>query len=347
MLKKTDNKPWVSSRHGYREALEYLDGRRKGLITSYKTPWPKANDAGVDGLEWHSTIVIGGRPGAGKTLIKNQIIREGFKLNPGQGIRVLEFNFEMAARVTAIREFSAVLGKSYKQLCSADKDMGPLKDAELQQLVTHSKKQVEYPVDVIEKKKTVRQMDGIIRDYMNTHSSTENYTYADEKTGKDIPATRTVYTPTIITIDHSILVGREERQSFLDMLYSLGETITDLKREFPIIFIVLSQLGRQVENPERSEDGKYANYILESDLFGGDALYQHADMCICINRPAKRFIKFFGPQLFIIDDDKVLVWHFLKVRNGDPRMSFFRAKYETMEVVEMPTPGTKKLNTQQ
>jgi len=29
------------------------------------------------------------------------------------------------------------------------------------------------------------------------------------------------------------------------------------------------------------------------------------------------------------------------VRNGDPRMSFFRAQFKTMEVVEMQTPGRK------
>lgn len=54
------------------------------------------------------------------------------------------------------------------------------------------------------------------------------------------------------------------------------------------MFIVLSQLNRNVDNPERNEDGKYSNYILESDIFGGDALLQHADTVIGINRPAKQ-----------------------------------------------------------
>ena len=339
MLKPTA-KPWTSSRIGFKEALEYIDGRRKGKITSYKTPWPKVNDAGVDGFEWNSMIVIGGRPGAGKTLVKNQIIREGFKLNPGQNIRALEFQFEMSQRVTAIREFSSVLGKTYKQLCSADKDTPPINDSELEKLVGYAKKQVEYPVDIIEQKKTVPVIESIIREYMEDHSIMEDYVHIDA--GKETLKQRKVYLKTIITLDHSILVGREARQSFLDMLYSLGETLTGLKREFPIIFIVLSQLGRNVEDPSRSEDGQYSNYILESDLFGGDALFQHADMVIGINRPAKRFIKFFGPDRYIIDDDTVLVWHFLKVRNGDPRMSFFRAHYQTMEVREMMTPGQKK-----
>ena len=84
-----------------------------GSIKSLRTPWDKFNDATTDGLEWHSTTVIGGRPGSGKTLIKDQIIREAFKLNPAENFRVLEFQFEMLARTSAIREYSSILGKSY------------------------------------------------------------------------------------------------------------------------------------------------------------------------------------------------------------------------------------------
>jgi hypothetical protein len=116
---------------------------------------------------------------------------------------------------------------------------------------------------------------------------------------------------------------------------------TAVKRDYPVIIIVLSQLGRQVENPDRAEEGTYGNHILESDLFGGDALYQHADMVVGVNRPGKRFIKYFGPEKYIIDSNDVLVFHFLKVRNGEPCMSFFKAQFKTMEIAEMLTPGRK------
>ena len=58
--------------------------------------------------------MIGGRPGSGKTLIKDQIIRESFALNPHDKFRVLEFQCEMVGRTSAIREFSSVTGKTYK-----------------------------------------------------------------------------------------------------------------------------------------------------------------------------------------------------------------------------------------
>jgi hypothetical protein len=37
-------------------------------------------------------------------------------------------------------------------------------------------------------------------------------------------------------------------------------------------------------------------------------------------------------------DDRTLVLHFLKARNGDTRMSFFKAMFERMEIMEMNTP---------
>ena len=163
---------------------------------------------------------------------------------------------------------------------------------------------------------------------------------------KDINGKK-VYVNTVVTVDHSNLFKKAKTEkSKTDMLYNLGEALTYLKKKFPIAFIVLSQLKREVEIAERNEDGKYGNYILETDLLGGDALFQHADMVIGMNRPAKKFIKYYGPDKYIIDDETVLVWHFLKCRNGDTRMSFFKAIFEQMRVIEMPTPGMyKKVKT--
>ena len=73
------------------------------------------------GAKIPSGALLIGPPGTGKTLIKDQIIREGFSHNTGQNIRVLEFQFEMVARASKVREFCAVLGKSYKYICSAYK----------------------------------------------------------------------------------------------------------------------------------------------------------------------------------------------------------------------------------
>ena len=67
-------------------------------------------------------------------------------------------------------------------------------------------------------------------------------------------------------------------------------------------------------------------------------MLQHADTLIGLNRPAKQKIRLYVPDRYIIEDEKTLVLHFLKARNGDARMSFFKAAFERMEIQEMDTP---------
>jgi len=259
---------------------------------------------------------------SGKTLIAEQITRESFKLNAGENFRVLQFQFEMLARSSAIREYSSIIGRSYKYLCSAD---GVLSDDDLKKCYEYAKEKIKHPIDVVEKPCTIDDFRRIIHNYMEMHS--------------EITDKGKVFTKTLITIDHSLLFKKAayEKEKH-DTLNNLGEALTELKRIYPIAFIVLSQLNRNIDHPDRAEDGKYGNYVLESDIFGADALLQHADTVIGINRPGKQKIRFYGPDRFIIEDDRVMVLHFLKCRNGDTRLSFFRAEFEKMRIVEMNTP---------
>jgi len=322
-IEKPKDRPWKDQKEGFTASLRYMQGRMKGEIKSLSTPWSKFNDAGTAGIEWNSTTVIAGRPGSGKSLILNQIVRESFELNPGENFRVLEFQMEMLARTSAIREYASSLGKSYKYLCSAEDS--PLTREDLELCLKYAKKRSDYPVDVVESPPTVREFYDIIKLYMKDHAV--------------LSGDATVYLKTLIAIDHSLLlkkaVGQKDKQ---DMLYELGEVVTDLKRKYPIAFVILSQLNRGIDSPDRNEDGKYGNYVLESDIFGADALLQHADMVVGLNRPGKQKIRFYGPDRYIIEDDKTLVMHFLKCRNGDNRMSFFKAEFDRMRIIEMKTP---------
>lgn len=332
--KKEAPKKWSSQRDGFKQSLEYLQGRMSGQIKSLKTPWAKFNDATTDGIEWNTLTVIGGRPASGKTLIAEQIVRESFPLNPSENFRVLQFQFEMLARTSAIREYSSVIGKSYKYLCSAD---GKLSESDLLKCYDYAKAKVKYPIDVVEKPCTIEEFKQIIGEYIMEHAT------CDSENNMILPKV-------LITIDHSLLFKKAPfEKDKHDMLNNLGEALTLLKRQFPISFIVLSQLNRNIDNPDRSEEGKYGNYVLESDLFGADALLQHADTVIGINRPAKQKIRFYGPDRYVIEDDRVIVLHFLKCRNGDTRLSFFKAEFEKMRLIEMITPPQqeKRLSTKQ
>lgn len=329
---------WKPQLDALNESLSYLKGRKEGTITSIKTPWTSFNNATLDGIEWHSTTVIGARPATGKTIIKTLLVNGAFTYNPGMKFRVLEFQFEMLGRNSIIREYSTHTGKSYKQLCSADLTNGILTDEEFESCRLYAKTRKDLPIDIVEEPCTVEEFKEIIHEYMMLHSNLVQV--------GDI--TKRIYTNTIITLDHSLLLkkGKGEKDKY-DTLYVLGESLTELKRKYPIAFIIVSQLNRGIDSPERNEDGKYGNFILESDIFGADALLQHADTLIGLNRPGKQKIKFYGVERYIINKDPyILAMHFLKSRNGETGLAFFRTEFEKMRIhpIEAPPTQDRKLN---
>jgi len=335
MLKEKE-KPWKSQKSDFTEALRYLRGRKAGTITSLKTPWLKFDDAGAAGIEWQSTVVVGGRSGTGKTLLKDQMVRESFALNPGENIRVLDFELEMVGTKSVIREFCSITGKSYTEMLTE------LTNEDIAICDNYVIERLKYPIDVVEKSPTVKDFEKIIRQYMDFHSFEEavRKTHKDESSGVITETTEKLkkYKKTIISLDHTILLKRAPGESVQEMLYHLGETLTQLKREYPVIFIILSQLNRDIEKAERMENGKQGNYVSEGDFFGSDAMLQHADLLVGMNRPAKYNITQYGPNRYVIHNKNVMAIHFLKLRNGEPRLSFFEIQPTTMTFKEIPTP---------
>lgn len=314
--------PWINQKSSYEEAIEYMKKRRSGEITSLKTPYKQLNYATLDGIEWQNMMIIAGRPATGKTAVKDQIIREAFTLNPNTKMSVLEFNLEMVGKVTALRSFSSFLGKTYSELLSTRGNK--LSDEILLQCERYSQNMLKHSIFTVEEPPSVPKFEKIVTDYMRHRKYMKN--------GK------MVYENVIITVDHSILLLKSGRQSVNDMLYELGAAITRLKRKYPIIFIILSQLNRSIDNPERNEDGKYGNYVLESDIFGADALLQHADLAIGLNRPAKQKIRLYGPEKYIVENEQLLVMHHIKARQGDVGLAFYNVDFSKMSIVDRSKP---------
>jgi replicative DNA helicase len=317
---------WANHSQHYKEALSYIFHRYKGDITSVATPWKKVNNATVDGFEFNNVIVLAGRPASGKTLIADQFIQRCFDLNPKLELRVLDFQFEMLGRASKLREFVSASGTTYKQLLSAGGKA--LTKEVFEKCKRHAESRKELPIDIVDYEVTVVQFEKIVRDYMAHHATIEN--------GKKI------YRNTIIRIDHSVLFAKGPKEkNNQEMISNLGKCLTRLKKEFPILFLVLSQLNRNIDDPSRNKEGTYGNYVLESDIYASDELLQHADYVIGLNRPALRNIHYYGPDEYIIEDDTVLVLHFIKMRNGKLGMAFMRAMYSEMKIVDMETPGQK------
>jgi replicative DNA helicase len=310
----------VSERDALRKALLKMKARRSGELKSLKSSWPKFNDAFCDGLEWRTITVVGARPGTGKTLFMEQLISDIIEENKDHKFRVLKFQFEMLDETNGIRKLSLNTASDYNTLMSKGEPVD--KDLYLRCVKYYEETEKTDVIDVVYDPCTVDEMCATIHYYMEAHKDEQgNYTNA------------------LVTIDHSALlkVGKGQRDKF-EVLYALGEAMTYMKKHYPVAFLVLSQLNRNIDNPDRSKDGDYGNYVLDSDLFGADALLQHADVVLGINKPAIRKIRFYGPERFIISDEDLLAFHFLKSRNGTTRLSFFKLDRENMRIVEIETP---------
>jgi replicative DNA helicase len=296
----------------YQDALKYMHQRKAGEIKSIKTPWSRVNQMTMDGFEWNNIIVIGGRPGSGKTMFTNLITREAFKLNPDQQFGVLDFQFEMIARTIAMREFSSVLKKSMKELSSCHSE---LSDDDFNAAYKYAKENSNKNIWTVDKPLTINGIQSKIEEVLTRYNM-----------------------PFIVTIDHSVLVskGSSEKDQF-DTLHNLGKMMTNVKKH-PVMFIVLTQLNREVENIERQKPGTYGNYLFDSDIYGGDALLQHADIVMGINRPSKYNLKVYGPEKYQVTPKHIIV-HYLKNRNNPAgKFSFFEEDFQHMKLYEVEPP---------
>ena len=311
----------VSERDALKKALYKMKARRNGELKSLKTAWVNFNNAFCDGLEWRTITVVGARPGTGKTLFMEQLVNDVIKLNPDQKFRILKFQFEMLDETNGIRKLSMNVGSDYNTLMS--KDM-PVDKGVYQKCVQFYESTESYDiVDVVYDPCTVEEMCATIHAYMEQFKTEDGFVN------------------TLVTVDHSALfkLGGKYKDKF-EMLNAFGEALTEMKKKFPVAFLVLSQLNRNVETIERAKDGTYGNYILDSDLYGSDALLQHADVVLGINKPFNRRIKFYGPEKYIINDPDLLVFHILKSRNGFMGMNFYKLDNTVMRLIEIDPPPT-------
>ena len=313
----------VSERQAVEKAIYKIRARRQGTLKSLKSAWPKFNDAFCDGLEWRTITVVGARPGTGKTLFMEQLITDIISNNSDQYFRVLKFQMEMVDETSGVRKLSLITSADYNTLMSKD---GKLVDKKIYDecINYYQNMQSMDRINVVYDACTIDEMCATIHYEMDKYKNDDG-----------------TYINMLVAIDHSALfkVGKGQKDKF-DMLGSLGEALTMMKKKYPIAFIVLSQLNRNIDDPKRQEEGVYGNYVLDSDIYGSDALLQHADVVMGINKPSVRKIRIYGPEKFIIQDEDILVFHFLKSRNGTTRISFFKLDRTTMRIVEIPTPPT-------
>jgi len=303
------------------EGLNYIEDRQLGRIKSFALPWNSLNKLGVGGLEWGSMLTIGARPGAGKTMFVSQILRESKILNPTQGFNILEFQFEMAPKQTAARDFVSQLALDYNEVLSIGKKLDEFYINRIKQYIQECK---------------ALETMGVYRVQINSSLTSVEMEAAIIETFHGLGGA-----PLVVTIDHSWLIkkGKGDKDKF-DVLYNTVEMLMQLKNKLPTLVIMITQLNRNIDEAGRKIPGTISNYPTSSDIFGGDAMMQASDVVIALSRPYTFDITAYGPKSYIVTEDGIFA-HLLKVRNGanNVKLIFMRGVFSEQRIVETIAPG--------
>lgn len=295
-----------------KEAEKYIDDRRKGLIKSCKTGYPKLDKCLLGGIEYGSVISIGGRPGVGKTAFSSCLIRGMLKNNDLGDFEILDFAWEMAARSLIIRDLSAEMRETYGQIISAEEGK-EVSDDRFKEYQAVFAKMSGFPWYMEEDPKKTDVFADIIR----------------KRVEKDPKKKR------IVRVDHSILAkqGASEANQVQMLQNLLGECVK-LKKESEIIFIILTQIGRDFE--DRQEERTDKAYPKKSDPFGGDAVTQSSEIVLLLNKPSEYGISYYGNsgKGCVVEPDDIFA-HLVKNRNSEGNLILrYKENFKNMRMTE-------------
>lgn len=272
-------------KQSYAEILAGIKKERDVFPTKWKTFNRQLNG----GLSPGKLYVIGGRPGVGKSMFSNQLL---FDVLDNDMIKenkliVLYWTFEMPGYQQILRIGSAKTAVSTFDLLSVEKT---LDDVNYQTYIRMMEKYKKYPIYFKNNAQNLKYVETVIK---RLHEE-----YPDK---------------IILNVfDHSRLFLKNKEQSELEMLTELSHLCIHLQQETKCINILLSQLNRNIEKPERMEQ-QFQPML--SDLFGADSLGQDAEVVIMLNRPHDLY-NITKPYLGE-DPKNLLAVHLEKNRNGN------------------------------
>ena len=302
------SKPFKTPEHlhiseAVKQAMDVIEKRRRGLLMGLKTPWKKLNRTIGGGIQRASQYVIAGRSGVGKSAFVNLLIKGLFENNPKEKIIVLYFNFEMPSYSQVIRKLSNELSVPVSKLLSADmslneelyKKVGELKD----KLSSFNIYFVDIPLNVTQIYAKIKEFKGYFPD---AHL--------------------------VNVFDHSRLVTTENEKDEMVKIGRLSKMCMYVKKEIGCSNIVVSQLNRNIEAPERART-QYEP--MASDIFGADSLFQDADVVLVPHRPETYRIE----RYFDWDTKDFIALHVLKNRDGETGIIPFKHDLSTNKVEEI------------
>lgn len=246
----------------------------------------KLLDYVLGGLEIGTNVIIGARPGIGKSAFALNLLLNIFENNKDRNIVCYYHNLEMSNKQIGYRYIASIIGEDI----------------------------------ITTKKKEFSQQDlSLIKDFYNRISLYEIYFNDNDNSIDEIK--RFILSNNgdniiVNIIDHSRLVSSIERANEEQRLFHLYKELNIIKK-YNCINIILSQLNREYD--KHTENGKYSNPS-SSYLFGSDAAQQFADVTILLHQPKKSGIHsweyYMNGSTLQLNTDNILSLYIDKNRNG-------------------------------
>lgn len=271
------------------EAVEYIRKRKNHEIQSLRTRWNKFNKSCMGGIEPNTIYTIVGISGSGKSSFVNTLETDLIDLNSNQDVIVLNFSFEMLSSRQVGRKISSKLRQTTAELYSANNE---LTDNLLDRVEQTSQQIKSYPIYYVDTPGTVEDI-----------ASTINYFYETKAKDKKF----------VIILDHTLLVEGQNRESALQVISELQKLFIKVKKLPNTAIIQLSQMNRNIENPERINNPSM-HYPMRSDISSADTIFHASDYVICIHRPELLNIQQYGPNRLLVKNKVYL--HILKNRDA-------------------------------
>lgn len=271
------------------EAVEYIRKRKNHEIQSLRTRWNKFNKSCMGGIEPNTIYTIVGISGSGKSSFVNTLETDLIDLNSNQDVIVLNFSFEMLSSRQVGRKISSKLRQTTAELYSANNE---LTDDLLDRVEQTSQQIKSYPIYYVDTPGTVEDI-----------ASTINYFYETKAKDKKF----------VIILDHTLLVEGQNRESALQVISELQKLFIKVKKLPNTAIIQLSQMNRNIENPERINNPSM-HYPMRSDISSADTIFHASDYVICIHRPELLNIQQYGPNRLLVKNKVYL--HILKNRDA-------------------------------
>jgi replicative DNA helicase len=293
------------------EAAKKLNQYQLGNLKPLDTGFEHLNENGLGGLYNQDIIVIAGLPGSGKTWFLQRIEKNLQELNPDSKIAFLRMAWEMSTFRLVTRLLKQKTNKLMTDILlktPSDKDRQIFKgilDQEREQEADH-----------IEEALTPEEFFQEAEEFLKENISKDSC---------------------IISIDH-IALARAKKGDVKQAVDEIVGHCILLKQRYPnVIFIILSQLNREIEGRTAEKDAAPRM----SDLYQSSTFGHGADMIIVVDNPFRRKLHNYMVVAkdaydymfdFFVEKDKSLdskkkwasfetfntiFYHYLKVRTPD------------------------------